>query len=252
MSRRRLYDRVAEQTASVIIRRYSTSFGLASRLLSGPVRQHVANIYALVRVADEIVDGAAVECGLNTDEVARQLDELERQTAAAMLEGFSSNLVVHAFALTAKEAGFGTEYTAPFFSSMRADLTETRHDQQSFDRYVHGSAEVVTVRSVAAASSIANATRWSCAPSASGYGAAPSPRTQAAIACSNAAVAISSSLNRRPTYGLPNTTSPPNAMWSVSKPCRSRSCPVCRRTSGERTIVRGAVSRTISSSCSSP
>ena len=143
MSRRGLYDRVAEETASVVIRRYSTSFGLAAKLLGGDVRQHVENIYALVRVADEIVDGAAVESGLDQVGAARQLNELERETDAAIAEGFSSNLVVHAFALTARETGFGTEYTAPFFDSMRTDLTATEHDRDSFDRYVYGSAEVV-------------------------------------------------------------------------------------------------------------
>lgn len=143
MSRARLYDRVAEETASVVIRRYSTSFGLASRLLGAEVRQHVENIYALVRVADEIVDGAAIEAGLDTAGAGRQLDELERETDRAMLEGFSTNLVVHAFSLTARETGFGTELTAPFFASMRADLSATEHDQQSFDLYVYGSAEVV-------------------------------------------------------------------------------------------------------------
>ena len=143
MSRRRLYDRVAEETASVVIRRYSTSFGLAARLLGPGVRQHVENIYALVRVADEIVDGAAVESGLDTVGAARQLNELERETEAAIAEGFSSNLVVHAFALTARETGFGAEYTAPFFESMRTDLTATEHDRESFDAYVYGSAEVV-------------------------------------------------------------------------------------------------------------
>jgi len=143
VSRRGLYDRVAEETASVVIRRYSTSFGLAARLLGPGVRQHVENIYALVRVADEIVDGAAVESGLDTVGAARQLNELERETDAAVAEGFSSNLVVHAFALTARETGFGIEYTAPFFESMRTDLTATEHDRESFDRYVYGSAEVV-------------------------------------------------------------------------------------------------------------
>ena len=143
MSRRALYDRVAEETASVVIRRYSTSFGLAAKLLGPGVRQHVENIYALVRVADEIVDGAAVESGLDTVGAARQLNELERETDAAVAEGFSSNLVVHAFALTARETGFGVEYTAPFFESMRTDLTATEHDAESFDRYVYGSAEVV-------------------------------------------------------------------------------------------------------------
>jgi phytoene/squalene synthetase len=142
-SRLALYDRVAEETASIVIRRYSTSFGLASRLLGSGVRQHVENIYALVRVADEIVDGPATEAGLDTIGAGRALNELERETEHAMDSGFSSNLVVHAFALTAREVGFGAELTAPFFESMRMDLSEKEHDQSSFDRYVYGSAEVV-------------------------------------------------------------------------------------------------------------
>ena len=135
-----LYDRVAEETASIVIHRYSTSFGLASRLLGAGVRQHVENIYALVRVADEIVDGGA---SIDTLQAARALNELEVETNEAMRIGFSANLVVHAFALTARETGFGAELTRPFFESMRMDLTETEHDEQSFERYVYGSAEVV-------------------------------------------------------------------------------------------------------------
>ncbi|MET3769081.1 phytoene/squalene synthetase [Marisediminicola sp. UYEF4] len=143
MTRDSLYDRVAEETAGIVIRRYSTSFGLASRLLGPAVRQHVENIYALVRIADEIVDGAADAAGADRGTVARILDELERDTDEAMLTGYSANLVVHAFALTARDTGFGTELTAPFFASMRADLSATEHDQASFETYVYGSAEVV-------------------------------------------------------------------------------------------------------------
>ncbi|MGV8895063.1 MAG: phytoene/squalene synthase family protein [Rhodoglobus sp.] len=138
-----LYDRVAEETSSVIIRRYSTSFALASRLLGPRVRQHVENIYALVRIADEIVDGAADDAGLDVTGAGRVLTELEHETERAMQEGFSANLVVHAFALTAREVSFGSELTTPFFESMRADLSEKVHDQASFERYVYGSAEVV-------------------------------------------------------------------------------------------------------------
>ncbi len=135
-----LYDRVAEETASIVIRRYSTSFGLACRLLGPGVRQHVENIYALVRLADEIVDGGA---NIDVRSAGRALDELEAETYSALRLGFSSNLVVHAFALTAREAGFGEDLTGPFFASMRTDLTQTEHDEASFDRYVYGSAEVV-------------------------------------------------------------------------------------------------------------
>jgi len=138
-----LYDDAADGTASGVIRRYSTSFGLASRLLGPAVRQHVENVYALVRVADEVVDGPATEAGLTVDESRRCLDELESETERAMRQGFSANLVVHAFARTARATGFGPELTRPFFESMRADLSATEHDQESFDRYVHGSAEVV-------------------------------------------------------------------------------------------------------------
>lgn len=143
MSRLSFYDRVAEETAGVVIRRYSTSFGLASRLLAPPVRRHVENIYALVRIADEVVDGSAAEAGLDPVHTARVLNDLERDTEAAMAQGYSANLVIHAFARTARQTGFGSELTAPFFESMRMDISETEHDDASFERYVYGSAEVV-------------------------------------------------------------------------------------------------------------
>ena len=138
-----LYDQVAQETASIVIRRYSTSFGLASKLLGPAVRQHVENIYALVRVADEIVDGSGEAAGLDVLATGQTLNALEAETELAIETGFSANLVVHAFALTARATGFGAELTAPFFESMRMDLTETEHDQESFERYVYGSAEVV-------------------------------------------------------------------------------------------------------------
>lgn len=138
-----LYDDVARRAASLVIRRYSTSFGMASRLLGARVRPHVEAIYALVRVADEIVDGGATEAGVGREGAARLLDALEAQTDRAVSEGYSTDLVVHAFAGTARFAGFGRDLTAPFFASMRADLCETEHDAESLARYIHGSAEVV-------------------------------------------------------------------------------------------------------------
>ncbi|WP_139977290.1 phytoene/squalene synthase family protein [Nocardioides litoris] len=135
------YDRVAETTAAMVIDAYSSSFGLASRLLAPPVRRHVRNVYALVRVADEIVDaprpdGTAVQR-------AAVLATLRAETVTAMGTGHSSNLVVHAFARTARAVGVTPDLVEPFFDSMHADLDPQPHDQASFDAYVHGSAEVV-------------------------------------------------------------------------------------------------------------
>ena len=140
---RQLYDRVAQETASIVIRRYSTSFGLAARLLGGDIRQDVENVYALVRIADEIVDGVAAAAGLDPERVLRMLDALEQDTEDAMETGYSSNLVVHAFAISARSAGIEADLTRPFFASMRADLSRTVHTPETFRDYVYGSAEVV-------------------------------------------------------------------------------------------------------------
>jgi phytoene/squalene synthetase len=105
----------------------------------------VQNIYALVRVADEIVDGAASGAlGPNSSLAAgSELNKLEAETYKAMQTGFSTNLVVHAFAKTARETGIKREIVEPFFYSMRLDLQQTKHDEKSFDKYVYGSAEVI-------------------------------------------------------------------------------------------------------------
>ena len=137
-----LYTRAAEETASGIIRLYSTSFGLASRLLEPQSRRHIENIYSLVRLADEIVDGVATEAGVADAEARELLDRLEADTERAMETGYSTNLIVHAFAHSARQLGITKELTAPFFASMRADFDQAEHDQPSFDTYVDGSAEV--------------------------------------------------------------------------------------------------------------
>ena len=136
-----VYDDVARASAALVIRRYSSSFGLASRLLAPPVRSHVGNVYALVRVADELVD--APRPGSGPAQRRALLDDLEAEVTRALVTGHSSNLVVHAFAGTARTCGIGSELTGPFFESMRMDLERGTHDDESFARYVHGSAEVV-------------------------------------------------------------------------------------------------------------
>ena len=140
-STRTLYDSVSESTAAVVISQYSSSFGLASRLLAEPVRTQVRNIYALVRVADEIVDNP--DPALGPLPRARMLDWLQDDLRHAMQSGYSANLVVHAFARTARLVEIDEDIVDPFFDSMRMDLETTVHTPESFKRYVHGSAEVV-------------------------------------------------------------------------------------------------------------
>lgn len=132
-----LYNQTAQAAAATVIRRYSTSFGLGARLLPRAMRQHIEAIYAMVRVADEIVDT------YRADDAARVLDDFEAAVDDAVQRGFSANIMAHAFAVTARAVGIDREQTGPFFASMRMDLERTEHDRDSFDRYVFGSAEVV-------------------------------------------------------------------------------------------------------------
>ena len=140
-----LYTQAAEASSAIVIANYSTSFGWATKLLGKEDRHHVRNIYALVRVADEIVDGAAAEAlgGAIGVDPHTMLDKLEQETYRAVECGFSSNLVVHAFAYTARIADIKRELIQPFFNSMRTDLFQRVHDKRSFEAYIYGSAEVV-------------------------------------------------------------------------------------------------------------
>ncbi|WP_454049910.1 phytoene/squalene synthase family protein [Cellulomonas sp. Marseille-Q8402] len=132
-----LYDRTAARASRAVLAGYSTSFGLGTRLLGPRARRDIEAVYALVRIADEVVDTRG------GDDAAALLDELEAQTTRAMASGYSTNLVVHAFARTARRVGIGADQVDPFFASMRADLTVRVHDRESYLRYVYGSAEVV-------------------------------------------------------------------------------------------------------------
>ena len=137
------YSDAAEASSATVIAHYSTSFGAAARLLDPETRRRVRSIYALVRVADEIVDGAAAEAGLSSAQQHEVLDGLEADTERAMASGYSANLVVHAFAGVARDAAFGTELTRPFFASMRRDLDPAPFAPEEIGPYIHGSAEVV-------------------------------------------------------------------------------------------------------------
>lgn len=138
------YTQAAIRASREVIASYSTSFGWATKLLKQPIRTQVQNIYGLVRVADEIVDGAAAGAlGDDRLEATLQLDKLEQETYKAMQLGFSTNLIVHAFAVTARETGLDRKHLEAFYHSMRMDLNKTRYDQKSFSTYVYGSAEVI-------------------------------------------------------------------------------------------------------------
>ncbi len=132
-----LYAKVSYENSRHLTLRYSTSFGISSRFFTKDIQPHIYAIYGLVRIADEIVDTYK---GTNSLQL---LDDLERATYDALKSGYSTNPVVHAFALTARIYGIDRLLIAPFFYSMRMDLEPQNYSPSNYKKYIHGSAEVV-------------------------------------------------------------------------------------------------------------
>lgn len=143
MSDVRLFHQMSHLAAAKVIESYSTSFGAASRLLAKPVCGRIRDIYAMVRIADEIVDGPAAEAGLTSEQIRQMLDQFEADIFATISSGFSPNVVIHAFARTARECNLKPEHIRAFFASMRADITQSVYRGADLDQYIYGSAAVV-------------------------------------------------------------------------------------------------------------
>ena len=134
------FDAMADKAAAQVIAQYSTSFSLAVRTLPNPERTHIRNLYAVVRIADEIVDGTTTQAN-ECSETA--LDLYEEQVLHAPAHRFHTDPVLHAWARTYRECHLNPEHMQAFFASMRADLTQTTFTQQQLDTYIYGSAEVI-------------------------------------------------------------------------------------------------------------
>lgn len=138
------YSAAASDIAGSIIGRYSSSFSLSSGLLDKNVREDIASIYALVRIADEIVDGAIEDPQLRS----KYLRILWDDCLDALDSGFSANLVVHAFASVCTRLEISPDLIDAFFESMQMDIAVFNHDQDSIAKYIYGSAEVIGIMCV--------------------------------------------------------------------------------------------------------
>lgn len=134
------YDRMADRAAAQVIGHYSTSFSLATRVLAPDTRRDIRNLYAVVRIADEIVDGATAEAN-ECPETA--LDTYEEQVLHAPRHRFHTDPVLHAWANTYRRCGIRDDHVRAFFSSMRRDTTQTDYNADDLGAYIYGSAEVI-------------------------------------------------------------------------------------------------------------
>lgn len=132
-----LYERTSYTLSRLLTNAYSTSFSMSMRLFPKEMRAHIAAIYGMVRLADEIVD---TYTGADR---ATLLDDFEKEVKAAVHRGYSTNPIIHSYAITAKRYSISNSLVTAFFHSMRMDLTKQTYDQATYETYIYGSAEAV-------------------------------------------------------------------------------------------------------------
>ena len=135
---KKLFDDISNESATLITKKYSTSFSIAVALLAPSIRQAIYNIYGFVRVADEIVDSFE---GYPQEDI---LNRFEEEYSYALKLGISTNPIINAFQKTVIEYSIDDSLVRAFLRSMRADLSKQIYaSKEEMEDYIYGSADVV-------------------------------------------------------------------------------------------------------------
>jgi phytoene/squalene synthetase len=132
-----IYLRNALEISKITTKNYSTSFSLGIRMLGKDIRNAIYGIYGFVRFADEIVDS------FYDFDRARMMADFREETFQAIKDGISSNPILHSFQYVVNEYDIPHDLIDDFLKSMEMDLELYNYEQQGFENYVYGSAEVV-------------------------------------------------------------------------------------------------------------
>lgn len=133
-----IFDNVSKECSKAVTNAYSTSFSLATKMLSNSIRQDIYNIYGFVRFADEIVD--------TFHDYNKELlfNNFERDLEDALKNKISLNPILNSFQESYHNYGIDKHMVDSFMNSMRLDLHKSDYlTQQEFQSYIYGSADVV-------------------------------------------------------------------------------------------------------------
>jgi len=133
-----LFDTVSNDCSKLVTQSYSTSFSLATKMLSKAIRQDIYNIYGFVRFADEIVDTFH---DYNKEELFNNfVSDLE----LSLTNKISLNPILNSFQHTYHKYNIDKKLVDAFLKSMRLDLHKQEYlTEQEFKDYIYGSADVV-------------------------------------------------------------------------------------------------------------
>ena len=132
-----IFDDISKKSSKIVTNAYSTSFSLGIRFLDKELRNSIYAIYGFVRFADEIVD--------SFHDFKREdlLSRFRKDAFIAIEDGISLNPILNSFQLTVNKYGIPFGLIETFLDSMAMDISQKGHDQESYEKYILGSAEVV-------------------------------------------------------------------------------------------------------------
>jgi phytoene/squalene synthetase len=134
---KRLFDELAYDVSMTTTKKYSTSFSYGILALGPSVKKAIYAIYGYVRLADEIVDS------FHNYNKVELMEEFKSQTIKALDEGISLNPILQSFQDTVTKYDIDRDLIFQFLKSMEMDLNPIVFDEEKYNEYILGSAEVV-------------------------------------------------------------------------------------------------------------
>ena len=133
-----IFDDVSNDCSKIVTKTYSTSFSLATKMLSKGIRQHIYNIYGFVRFADEIVDS------FHDYDKEALFKDFSSDLEKSLKNKIHLNPILNSFQATYHKFNIDKNLVDSFMSSMKKDLYKTKYlSNQEYEDYIYGSADVV-------------------------------------------------------------------------------------------------------------
>ena len=133
-----IFDDVSKECSKLVTTSYSTSFSMATRMLSETIRQDIYNIYGFVRFADEIVDT------FHDYNKEKLFLKFSQDLEDALEMRISLNPILNAFQETYHKYNIEKHMVDAFMKSMEQDLHKhTYATEDEYKAYIYGSADVV-------------------------------------------------------------------------------------------------------------
>lgn len=133
-----IFDHVSKDCSKIVTKTYSTSFSMATKLLSKNIRTDIYNIYGFVRFADEIVDS------FHDYDKEFLFNKFSNDLELALEHKISLNPILNSFQSTYHTYNIDKHLVDAFMASMRLDLHKSKYlSEEEYRAYIYGSADVV-------------------------------------------------------------------------------------------------------------